>query len=136
MSNADLYSITPPAYTQSVAESEVAIEAQAYEQEKLGMLGASPYTDNPDSPGTVRAGSSTPPHPGPRTAAPNYSSQLPSGHFTELSTDVALAYVRRCSVLPERPAVWLVKRKNFALSSLAAAVLVKEGLLRDNDLVL
>jgi hypothetical protein len=141
MSNADLYNtMTPPAYTQSVAGSEVLVEATAYEQEKLGLHNANintqTYHDNADSPGTVRADS---PHLlpiSPGAGAPNSNAQVNNGHFTKPTNEAALAYVRRCSVLPDQLAVWLVKRKNFALSSLAAAVLIKEGLMRSKDLVL
>lgn len=42
----------------------------------------------------------------------------------------------RCSLAPSRVAVWLVKRTKVRLSALAAAVLVKEGLLKYSDLKL
>lgn len=58
--------------------------------------------------------------------------------FTEpyIATYANLASLRVCSVLQNRPAVWVVKRKNMALSNLAAAVLTKEGLLEAKDLQL
>ncbi|XP_014558170.1 hypothetical protein COCVIDRAFT_25282 [Bipolaris victoriae FI3] len=47
------------------------------------------------------------------------------------------AGVCSCSILHDRPAVWLVKKKkNIALSSLAAAILTKEGLLEAKELQL
>lgn len=42
----------------------------------------------------------------------------------------------RCSIAPSRTAVWRIRRTKFRLSALAAAVLVKEGLLRYADLKL
>jgi UDP:flavonoid glycosyltransferase YjiC (YdhE family) len=42
----------------------------------------------------------------------------------------------RCSIAPSRTAVWRVRRTKVRLSALAAAVLVKEGLLRYADLKL
>ncbi|KAL2262360.1 hypothetical protein VTK26DRAFT_1585 [Humicola hyalothermophila] len=42
----------------------------------------------------------------------------------------------RCSLAPSRVAVWRVRRSKIRLSALAAAVLVKEGLLRYSDLKL
>lgn len=43
----------------------------------------------------------------------------------------------RCSVLSDRPATWTVKKKKgMALCPLAAAVLVREGILSNKDLVL
>ncbi|RMZ71831.1 UDP-glucosesterol transferase [Pyrenophora seminiperda CCB06] len=46
------------------------------------------------------------------------------------------AGLRPCSVLPNRPAIWQVKRRHLALSTLAAAALTKEGLLEAKDLQL
>ncbi|KAF2713088.1 hypothetical protein K504DRAFT_449845 [Pleomassaria siparia CBS 279.74] len=150
VSNTDLYSnvMTPPAYIQPVASTEHTIDAQAHEQENTGVSGnPSPYRDFPDppdpsdssdspdstdSPRTLRASS---PSPSPSLQGGPSGTQSPSS-FTKIGQDAALAYVRRCSVLPTRPAVWLVKRKNFVLSSLAAAVLCREGLVRSKDLVL
>lgn len=42
----------------------------------------------------------------------------------------------RCSLAPSRVAVWRVRRSKIRLSALAAAVLVKEGLLKYSDLKL
>lgn len=138
-SNADLYNtMTPPAYTLSVASSEVAIEATAYEQEKLHLHNddTPPYRNNPESPRAIQADSHPVLHIASGTEAPDRATSDSSGHFTAITSDAALAHLRKCSVLPDRPAVWLVKRKNYALSNLAAAILVKEGLLRTKDLVL
>jgi hypothetical protein len=144
MSNDDPYNtMTPPAYTQSITGSEVPVEAPAYKQEKLKIdtanINARINHNNPDSPGTARADSPhhspTPPTP-PRAGAPKFTAQRNNEYFTESTNEAAHAYVRRCSVLDDRPAVWLVKRKTFALSSLAAAVLVEEGLLESEDLAL
>ncbi|KAL7773937.1 hypothetical protein CFE70_003905 [Pyrenophora teres f. teres 0-1] len=41
-----------------------------------------------------------------------------------------------CNLLQNRPAVWQLKRKNMALSALAGAVLMKEGLLKAKDIQL
>ena len=137
MSNNDLYCMTPPAYAQSVADNEVSVDAQEVEDEKIGMPGA-PYTRDAD---TNPQASVHTPHEAPRalapvTAAASLPAELPPVYFAELTTDAVLAHVRRCSILPSRPAVWLVKRKSLALSPLAATVLVKEGLLRNKDLQL
>jgi hypothetical protein len=42
----------------------------------------------------------------------------------------------RCSLAPSRVAVWRVRRSKVRLSALAAAVLVKQGLLKYSDLKL
>ncbi|KAL2814363.1 hypothetical protein BDW59DRAFT_177966 [Aspergillus cavernicola] len=42
----------------------------------------------------------------------------------------------RCSICPNRPAVWWVKRLHIKLSAFAAAVLVETGLVKPHDLVL
>lgn len=44
--------------------------------------------------------------------------------------------IRSCSVLHDRPAIWLLKRKKVALCALVAAVLIKEGLIIPKDLEL
>ncbi|KAF2004569.1 glycosyltransferase family 1 protein [Amniculicola lignicola CBS 123094] len=137
ISNADLYAMTPPAYALSVADNEVSLDAESMHEEKR------PISPVPSSPSTLRAesdtGSHTPPEeqPPPLPARPTvlaaYSSHAPV-YISSLATEAALAHVRRCSLLPNRPAVWLVKKKDLALSPLAAAVLVKEGLIRYKDL--
>lgn len=48
-------------------------------------------------------------------------------YYTETVSTSALIGVRECSILRDRPAIWLVKNKTTALSPLAASVLVKEG---------
>ncbi|KAI9369654.1 hypothetical protein BJX61DRAFT_549434 [Aspergillus egyptiacus] len=42
----------------------------------------------------------------------------------------------RCSLCPDRPAVWLVRRSRIRLSAFAATVLVETGLLKPSDLIL
>ncbi|PSN70832.1 hypothetical protein BS50DRAFT_268455 [Corynespora cassiicola Philippines] len=64
------------------------------------------------------------------------TSEVQPIYLSETEMKAALAHVRRCTVLPSRPATWLVKRKNTALSPLAATVLIREGLLMDEDLEL
>jgi hypothetical protein len=141
MRNLDLYNtMTPPAYAQSIAGSQIDVEAITYDQEKLGLhitnTTTQPYHDNHESPRTSSADSPHILHAAPGAGAPDYAVQNYGGYFTDRINDAAIAYIRRCSVLPDRPAVWLVKKKNFALSSLAGAVLLNEGLLRRKDLVL
>ena len=134
--NTDLYddSAPPPTYTLSASETETALEAETYVPEKSQLFSDSSTTASYcDTPETTRAST---PVPGPSAPAPSYSAELPSGHFTQLTDDVELSYVRRCTVLSDRPAVWLVRRKNFALSALAATVLLKEKLVKSKDLVL
>lgn len=48
-------------------------------------------------------------------------------YYTDAVSTSALIGVRECSILRDRPAIWLVKNKTTALSPLAASVLVKEG---------
>lgn len=57
-------------------------------------------------------------------------------YLTEPVTTANLVSVRPCSILPDRLAIWLVRRRTMALSSLAAAVLTQEGLIRFKDLEL
>lgn len=59
-----------------------------------------------------------------------------SHYLTEPYTEAALVGIRPCSILYDRPAIWLVKRKKIALCALVAAVLIKEGLIIPKDLEL
>lgn len=135
--------MTPPAYALSAAEGEISVDAEAVQQEKVGMPGSS-YTpshhreaDNASVQGSIRTQDTLP---GPSTPAPaqqaSIPDELPPVYFQQLTQDAALASVKRCSVLLNRPAVWLVKRKDLALSPLAATVLIKEGILKQKDLEL
>jgi hypothetical protein len=59
-----------------------------------------------------------------------------SHYLTEPVATASLVGARACSILHDRPAIWLVKNKKMALSPLAAAVLTKEGILNAKDLEL
>jgi hypothetical protein len=61
---------------------------------------------------------------------------LPPDYFTELTNNAAAVHTKRCSILKERPATWLIKGKSMALCPLAATVLMKEGLLKSKQLEL
>lgn len=60
----------------------------------------------------------------------------PPVYLPEATAQVALAHARKCCILTDYPAVWIVKGKRLALSPLAATVLVKEGILAQKDLEL
>jgi hypothetical protein len=149
-SNADLYIITPPAYTRSIAEGEQTVTAAAVQEDKP----PTPQNDVEHSP--VR-------HISPRAMSDNQSDARPttplhvlqerarertgdlaptgpspalSHHLTHPAAILSLVGARTCSILQDRPAIWLVRNKKMALSPLAAAVLVKEGLLNPRDLEL
>lgn len=149
--NADLYAMTPPAYTQSIAEDEVSVDAEAIREGKPEAFERSPERGTPsnyplqqhmsnasssraqqeehEEERQPQAQNNTP------QATPASSPVL--GHYlTEPVTTANLAGVRACSLLRDRPAIWLVKRKKMALSPLAAAVLTKEGLINAKDLEL
>jgi hypothetical protein len=147
-SNADLYVVTPPVYTQSVAAGEVMVDAEAVQQgkahntdslsERGGFVPTSPHSMSDHSvprlqtPSHVlqeRARETTP-------VAPAGSAPVLGHYLTEPASTVSLVGARACSILHNRPAIWLVKKKKMALSPLAAAVLTKEGLLNPKDLEL
>jgi hypothetical protein len=151
ISNADLYNVTPPAYTQSIADGETTVDAEATQAEKTDVHVPSPPRDElaqtSPRPASVQ--------PDPRPSTPLYVLQqrarehtalplvAPTGptpqithYLTEPTATAALVGARACSILPDRPAIWLVKRKKMALSPLAAAVLTKEGLLDPRKLEL
>ncbi|KAH7072144.1 hypothetical protein BKA63DRAFT_544524 [Paraphoma chrysanthemicola] len=154
ISNADLYIVTPPAYTQSIAEGETTVDAEALRDEKpdrspspnnpipspthpdLAQTSPRPETVQPDRPSTPlhilqqRAREHT------ALIAPTGPSPQLTHYLTEPAATAALIGARACGILPDRPAIWLVKGKKMALSPLAGAVLTKEGLLDPRDLEL
>jgi len=149
-SNADLYTLTPPAYTQSIAEGEMTVDAEATQEEKSPQVSEQSPERNvlvqtspramsehtiprPETPLHVlqnRARESTAP------VAPSGPTPVLGHYLTEPVTTASLVGIRPCSILHDRPAIWLVKKKKMALSPLAAAVLTKEGLLGAKDLEL
>lgn len=154
MSNADLYSMTPPAYAQSAADNEVSVDAEAIRDEKVGIAGAShnPSNTSPADgeqsravPGTIQAPNleleREVSYASASTTAPSLENrpipnELPPVYLSVQQRETAMASAKKCAILPSRPAIWLVKKKEFALSPLAATILVKEGIVRDKDLEL
>jgi hypothetical protein len=149
MSNADLYTVTPPAYTQSIAEGEMTVDAEEAREEKSHIPERSIERDVLAS-ASPRAMSD---YSDPRPATPLQAQQElsqedtalhvpiksapPLGHYLiDPAVTALLVGARACSILPDRLAIWLVKNKKMALSPLAAAVLTKEGLLSPKDLEL
>ncbi|KAI4927164.1 uncharacterized protein J4E92_006329 [Alternaria infectoria] len=130
-----------PEYTQQVAGGEISVDAESTQNEKQRSQDQSPAYDPLASPEPWSlqeehehdiqqdvSDQENPRH--------TRSSNLPglTHDLTEGDTTDSLASVRACSILHDRPAVWLVKRKSMALSPLAAAVLTKEGLLQPKEL--
>ena len=139
--NADLYTMDLPEYTQQVAGGEISVDAESTQNEKQRNQEQSPAYDPLPSP---ESRSLQEEHD--YNIQPDVSDQNNPSHtrpsnppalthdFTEADATDSIASVRACSILHDRPAVWLVKRKSLALSPLAAAVLTKEGLLQSKDL--
>jgi len=139
--NADLYTMDLPEYTQQVAGGEISVDAESTRNEKQHNQDQSPAYDPLPSPEPqslqeeheydIRPDVSDQDNPShTRSSTPPALTH----DFTEADATPSLASVRACSILHDRPAVWLVKRKSLALSPLAAAVLTKEGLLQLKDL--
>ena len=139
--NADLYTMDLPEYTQQVAGGEISVNAESTQNEKPRSQDQSPAYDPIPSPEArslqeeyeydIRQDASDQENPShTRSSSPPALTH----DFTEADATASLASIRACSILHDRPAVWLVKRKSLALSPLAAAVLTKEGLLQPKDL--
>lgn len=160
--------MTPPVYTQSIADGEVSVDAEAERQEKPHAFERSPergvpsrrplrqQLSNTPSDGNLQRQLSNAPsdhnppsnrsieHEEPEssqaqaqpTPSPRYSGSPPGyGHYlTEVVDEANLVGAIACSILHDRPAIWLVRKKKMALSPLAAAVLTTEGLIRPKDL--
>jgi hypothetical protein len=147
--NADLYSVTPPRYTESIAEGETRVEASASQDQKpsapeqpsphgsLDLASPRALSDYADPPRPT-----TPLHVlqerarGNAPLAPTGPAPKLAHYLTDPATTVSLIGTRTCSILRDRPAIWLVKNKTMALSPLAAAVLTKEGLVNPRQLEL
>jgi hypothetical protein len=149
ISNHDLYIVTPPAYTQSIAEGEQTVNAEAVQEEKP-QLHQRPFDRESLALTSPRAVSehSDPPRPttplhvlqerarGNIPLAPTGPAPVLSHYLTEPAATFSLIGARSCSILHDRPAIWLVKKQKMALSPLAAVVLTKEGLIGAKDLEL
>jgi hypothetical protein len=152
--NADLYTLDLPEYTQLATRGELSVDAQATRDEKTQVEDRSPaYDARPDQQLQLQVPDR---HSEERSFRGEYeyhtqqdfsdqgnpsetrSTNAPAltHYLTEPVATASLASVRACSILNDRPAVWLVKRKSIALSPLAAAVLTKEGLVEAKDLQL
>ncbi|KAL1795557.1 hypothetical protein ACET3X_005781 [Alternaria dauci] len=152
--NADLYTMDPPEYTHLATSGEISVNAEATRNEKTRVLVQSPaYDAGPDQSLQLQVSDR---HSEEQSLLREYEHQMqqdvsdqgnPSRtrprtgpvlthYLTEPVATASLASVRACSILNDRPAVWLVKRKSMALSPLAAAVLTKEGLVQAKDLQL
>lgn len=147
-SNADLYAAGLPVYTQRVSDDEVSIDAESIREDKPLATEGKYSSSVPVNDGR-RGLHPTPGLPG-RTTSREWEhseqtspTRVPSamgsatGHYlTEPVTKAALVGVRPCSILLDRPAIWLVKGRKTALSPFAAAVLVEEGLIMPQNLEL
>lgn len=154
--------VTPPAYTQMSADGEFSIDAEAALVEKptdpsLGRSVSGPAipqpTTNPIHLGGPDATGISPTSPTiqqstattgqePRRSIPIHACAARSDtpflyhYLTEPVARADLIGARACSILQDRAATWLLMRSNIALSPLAAAILLKEGLIREKDLSL
>jgi hypothetical protein len=148
--NADLYSVTPPTYTQSISEGERTVTTeqlkgdkpqdanQSAQPEPIGFVSPRALSEHSDPPPRP----STPLHVLQERARGN-APLVPTGqaptlthYFTETASTVSLIGARMCDILRDRPAIWLVRNNSVALSPLAATVLVKEGLVDSRHLEL
>jgi hypothetical protein len=139
--NADLYTMDLPEYTQQVAGGEISVDAESTQNEKPHNQDQSPAYDPLPSPEPrslqeeheydIQQDVSDQENP---SHTRSWNPPALTHDFTEANATAGLGSVPACSILRDRPAVWLVKRKSLALSPLAAAVLTKEGLLQPKDL--
>jgi hypothetical protein len=138
--------ITPPAYAASVADNEVSLDAEHIQEEKgprsdacdaLGLLiqrrsihMLPQSSDGILLPTELPAGAAT------STSTFTSHVQLPPAYLDQRPQEAPSTCIQHCGILPSRPAVWLVKRNHIALSSLAATILLRQGILNPRDLVL
>jgi hypothetical protein len=146
----NLHSMTPPLYTQSMGYCEATVDAEATQCEKREAFNGLEERLMPSHTSLPQHVSNTAESPvidGQQTqefdqnnSAPQYSrctdATAIGSSSTEPVTSANLVHVRTCSILHDRPAIWLVRRKSMVLSSLAALVLIREGLIRPKGLKL
>jgi hypothetical protein len=143
-----------PEYTHLATSGEISVDAEATRSEKTRVSDQSPaYDAGPDQPLQLQVSDRQSEEQslrgeyeyhiqqditgqGNRSEIRTTAAPALTHHLTEPVATASLASVRACSILNDRPAVWLVKRKSMALSPLAAAVLTKEGLVQAKDLQL
>jgi hypothetical protein len=151
--NADLYTMDLPEYTQQVTSGELSVDAEATRGEKPRIQAQSPAYGPLPSPAPLpqdtnsrceerSLGGECQYHiqqgvnDQGKTSTPSTNPPILAYYLAEPVATASLASVRACSILGDRPAVWLVKRKSLTLSPLAAAVLTKEGLVQAKELQL
>lgn len=66
---------------------------------------------------------------------------VPSRHYSQIPQSAPENFnppleEPACGLLPNRPAVWIVKGKSLKISSLTAAILLNDGILTSKDLTL
>lgn len=147
-SNADSSARALPAYKQTLEDDRISMKTQDSQQEDSNTNEKRRHTtDSPENRENA-------PHPSPRFLEhiiPQAQSDdgrsvrnnailavdsAPACNLTESATTAKLVGARFCSIFTDQTATWLVKRKSVALSSLAAAVLLREGLMVPQQLEL
>ncbi|KAK3201264.1 hypothetical protein GRF29_185g353104 [Pseudopithomyces chartarum] len=127
--NADLYA--PPAYTIESSLDEERLDVQASVPEKTPLLGEDQPDHHPSDLSPSYTLEPTTTRDSARTPSLTVPPRKPVDWANASKTSI------RCSVLTDRPATWTVrKKKGIALSPLAAAILVREGILDNKDLVI
>ncbi|KAF1912907.1 hypothetical protein BDU57DRAFT_559113 [Ampelomyces quisqualis] len=147
--NADLYSVSPPTYTQSITEHEMKVAADRLKDDKpqetyktaqrepIGFAFSHALSEHSDP---LRP--STPLQVTQELARGNFPLD-PTEHaptlthyLTEASSTVSLVGARTCDILRDCPVIWLVRNNKMAVSPLQAVALVKEGLMNPRHLEL
>lgn len=120
--------MTPPAYSEIASEHEISLDVQATVPEKRREPTPSytPLTPLPSGSNQAERVNEEP--------ATRVTTQTTEPPITTATDTTHLFLVKRCSILPNRPAAWIVKRRDLALSPLAATVLLKNGLITIKDL--
>jgi hypothetical protein len=134
-SNADSFATALPVHTQTGEDdristnSESSQERESHANETRGQVKIPPENRE----GVFHSSPCRPEH---ITPQGQNDDEQPTPHNAIQARNVTLVGARPCSILLNQTATWLVKRKKMALSSLAAAVLVREGLIEPQQLEL
>jgi hypothetical protein len=131
-STADSFATALPAHAQTRPSDGLLIDIETAQKSEPPPTSSQPYLDYPPGEDEENAPLLPPrrlEHTTPHEEGTPATGPTAAWHPAASTARAARAGTRRCSILRDQPATWLVKRTHASLSSLAAAVLLREHLI-------
>jgi hypothetical protein len=131
-STADSFATALPAHAQTRPSDGLLIDIETAQKSEPPPTSSQPCLDYPPGEDEENAPLLPPrrlEHTTPHEEGTPATGPTAAWHPAASTARAALAGTRRCSILHDQPATWLVKRTHASLSSLAAAVLLREHLI-------